>query len=40
MNDDEDRMIDEFLEKMNLEEFQAILSAKEIDSNFSALNEV
>ena len=40
MNDDEDRMIDEFLEKMNLEEFHAIQSAKEIDSNFSTLNEV
>ena len=39
MDDEVDRLIDEFLGKMNLEEFQAIQSAKEIDSNFSVLND-
>ena len=39
MDDEVDRLIDEFLGKMNLEEFQAIQSAKEIDSNFSVIND-
>ena len=40
MEDDDDVKIDEFLDQLNLEEFQAVKSGKEIGSNFSALNEV
>jgi len=40
MEEDDDVKIDEFLDQLNLEEFQAVKSGKEIGSNFSALNEV
>ena len=39
MDDDDDERIDEFLNQLNKEEFQQILSAKDIDSNFSVLNQ-
>ena len=40
MADDDDALIDEFLDKLNLEEYEAIKSAKEISSNFTTLNDV
>ena len=40
MEEDDDLKIDEFLNLLTQEEFKAIQSAKEIDSNFSVLNEV
>ena len=40
MNEDEDARIDEFLDKLNLKEYEPIKSAKEIGSNFTILNDV
>ena len=40
MDEDDDAKIDEFLDQLNLEEFQAVKSGKEIGSNFSALNGI
>ena len=40
MADDDDALIDEFLDKLNLEEYEAIKSAKEISSNIIVLNDV
>ena len=40
MEEDVDLIIDEFLDNLNQEEFEAIQSAKEINSNFLVLNEV
>ena len=40
MADDDDALIDEFLDKLNLEEYEAIKSAKEISFNIIVLNDV
>ena len=40
MNEDEDARIDEFLDKLNLKEYESIKSAKEIGPNFTILNDV
>ena len=40
MDDDEDEKIDEFLNSLNKEEFDSILTGKEVSSNFEVLNSV
>ena len=40
MDDDIDEKIEDFLNSLNKEEFESVLSGKEISANFSALNSV
>jgi len=40
MDDDEDEKIEEFLNSLNREEFESVLTSKVISANFNALNSV